>query len=54
MKKQKYRFDRDVDGIKYQFPERSCKWCEKNPCMNCMDSFGVDFAKYGCSQYEEI
>lgn len=54
IKKRKQSFDRDVDGIKYQFPERSCKWCQKYPCMYGMDVFGADFAKYGCIHYIEI
>lgn len=54
MKKKKFRFDRDVDGIKYQFPERSCKWCQRYPCIYGMEVFGADFAKYGCDQYLEI
>ena len=54
MRRIKPSFDRDADGIKYQFPERSCKWCKEFPCMPCMDALGADFAKYGCNRYDEI
>lgn len=54
MKKTKYRFDYDRDGIKYQHPERSCKWCKCYPCMELSEKVDVDFAKYGCEEYEEL
>lgn len=52
-------FDRDKDGLKYQHPERSCAYCKFNPCIEFYDDLGfkalnVDFAKYGCIEYEEI
>ena len=52
-------FDRDSDGLKYQYPERSCLYCQHNPCIEFFNDLGfsalkVDFAKYGCIDYEEL
>lgn len=46
-------WDRDKDGVKYRFPERSCKWCKLNPCLVGFNLLGVDLAKYGCNHFEE-
>jgi len=52
-KVKRYIFDRDANGIKYKHPERSCRWCKFNPCLVGFDLLGVDFAKYGCNNFEE-
>lgn len=52
--KKKDNIFKDTEGIKYKHPERTCKDCEKYPCMKGMDSFKCDFAKYGCREFENI
>ena len=47
----KLKFDRDKNGIKYKFPERSCLECSKYPYFTGIDKCVCDFAKYGCTQY---
>lgn len=42
---------KDINNIKYKFPEKTCKECKKYPCMINMDIFKCDFAKYGCKDY---
>lgn len=42
---------KDKDGVKLQYPDRCCFECKKYPCMNNMESFKCDFAKYGCKDY---
>lgn len=45
---------RDSSGTKYKHPERTCKDCERYPCMKGMDNLVCDFAKYGCRQFKDI
>ena len=40
---------KDPNGVKYKYPERSCKECTKNPCFNGFEKTISDFAKYGCN-----
>lgn len=54
MTSKKISFNRDADGIIYQRPDHSCKWCSKFPCVEGIESFDVDFAKYGCIEYDEV
>ena len=43
---------KDKNGIKLKFPERSCKDCRSYPCMQNMDKFKCDIAKYGCRGFK--
>jgi hypothetical protein len=43
----------DNAGVKYRFPERSCKKCNKYPCNKDIITLDVEFAKYGCIMYEQ-
>ncbi len=49
----KVRFDKDEDGVKYKFSERTCLDCARNPCFRNMDLCPCDFAKYGCINYKQ-
>lgn len=42
---------KDKDGIKFQFPERTCEECAFYPCFEGIKSAKCDFAKYGCKDY---
>lgn len=44
-----YKYDRT--GIKYKFPERTCKVCKNYPCNEDLEELDADFAKYGCQYY---
>lgn len=46
-------FDKDDEGIKYKFPDRSCKKCLNYPCFKGMEVLSSDMAKYGCKHYQE-
>lgn len=43
---------KDRDGIKLKFHERSCKDCLSYPCMQNMNQFKCDIAKYGCRGFK--
>lgn len=38
-------------GIKYQYPDRTCKDCVDYPCIQNQQILKCDFAKYGCKKY---
>lgn len=42
----------DNVGVKYKYPNRSCKNCNNYPCSNDISTLDVDFAKYGCIMYK--
>lgn len=42
---------RDVNGVYYKFPDRTCKDCLKYPCLDSMDKLLCDLAAYGCKHY---
>lgn len=42
---------RDVNGVYYKFPSRTCKDCLKYPCLDGMDKLLCDLAAYGCKHY---
>lgn len=44
---------KDPDGVIYKYPDRTCKDCCKYPCMKNMDIFDSNFAKYGCTKYQD-
>ena len=44
---------KDEEGVKYKYPNRSCKQCRRFPCFEGIEICKSDFAKYGCSQYLE-
>ena len=45
---------KDKNGIKFKFPERSCKKCINYPCIDEKAfELGCDFAKYGCINYND-
>lgn len=46
-------FEYSPDGLKYKFPERTCKECDKYPCFNGIEKRVCDFAKYGCIEYRK-
>lgn len=48
----KVKLDKDENGVKYKFPERTCKGCTKYPCFQNMEICKCDFAKYGCSEFK--
>lgn len=48
----KQSFDKDPNGIKYKFPDRSCMDCIRYPCFKNMNYCNCDFAKYGCINYK--
>lgn len=43
---------KDKDGVKIKYPERSCSQCIRYPCMQNMDEFKCDIAKYGCRDFK--
>ena len=43
---------KDRNGIKLKFPEMSCKDCLSYPCMQNMNQFKCDIAKYGCRGFK--
>lgn|GEM_PF-3358979 len=43
---------KDKNNIIYKYPERTCKNCKKYPCFKGFDFINLDFAKYGCLNYE--
>lgn len=43
----------DDDKVKYKYLDRSCKVCKKYPCIEGMDKLPTDFAKYGCTLFED-
>ena len=51
-KKDLNSFEYSPDGVKYKFPERSCKKCSKYPCFIGIEKRSCDFAKYGCIEFE--
>lgn len=46
-------FYMDEEGIRYKYPERTCKNCLKYPCFRGQETFKSDMAKYGCIHYIE-
>lgn len=46
-------FYKDKEGIRYKFPERSCKLCIKYPCYIGQEKIDCDMAKYGCKNYKD-
>lgn len=46
-------FDKDRDGVKYKYPERTCKDCSRYPCFRGIERSVCDFAKYGCVHYKD-
>lgn len=46
-------FGKDKDGVKYQYPQRTCKDCIKYPCFRGQERMTCDYAKYGCRKYED-
>lgn len=46
-------FGKDRDGVKYQYPERTCIECRKYPCFRGIEKRQCDYAKYGCINYED-
>lgn len=49
----KLSYDKDKDGVKYKFPERSCEDCTKYPCIKGMQKLDCNLAKYGCTDYKQ-
>jgi hypothetical protein len=47
------RIDKDSEGVKYKYLDRSCKQCKRFPCFEGIEICKSDFAKYGCRQYKE-
>lgn len=43
---------KDKNNIIYKYPEKTCKNCKKYPCFKGFDFINLDFAKYGCLNYE--
>lgn len=43
---------RDINGVYYKFPNRTCKDCFKYPCLDGMNKLLCDLATYGCKHYE--
>ena len=43
---------KDSEGIKYKYPNRSCKDCLRYKCFIGIENLSCDFAKYGCRQWE--
>lgn len=46
-------FNKDRDGVKYKYPERTCKDCSRYPCFGGIERSVCDFAKYGCVHYKD-
>lgn len=44
---------KDKNGFHYKHPERSCKRCNKYPCLPNMNILLGDFAAYGCTMFED-
>lgn len=44
---------KDKNGFHYKHPERSCKRCNKYPCLPNMKILLGDFAAYGCTMFED-
>lgn len=49
----KVKYDKDPDGVKYKYPDRSCVECSRYPCFRNMEVCKCDFAKYGCVSYKQ-
>lgn len=49
--KEKIKF-KDINGVKYKYPFRSCKDCLYKPCFDGFEKCVSDFAKYGCKDYK--
>lgn len=47
----KPRVKKDEYGVKYKYPDRTCKECKKYPCFTGITLCRSDFAKYGCIYY---
>ena len=45
------RIDKDSEGVKYKYLDRSCRQCKRCPCFEGIEICKCDFAKYGCRQY---
>ena len=44
--------DKDKWGIKYKYPDRTCKKCIRYPCFSGqVEVCKCDYAKYGCKNY---
>lgn len=48
----KVRIDRDTEGVRYKYLDRSCKQCIRYPCFEGIEVCKSDFAKYGCKDYK--
>lgn len=44
---------KDKFGVKYKYPNRSCKRCIRYPCFDGIDKCRCDFAQYGCIDYND-
>lgn len=53
LKEDTKNFYEDSEGIKFKYPERSCKLCVKYPCFRGIESCFTDMAKYGCHHYDD-
>lgn len=47
------RINKDSEGVKYKYIDRSCQQCKRFPCFEGIEICKSDFAKYGCKQYLE-
>ena len=43
---------KDKNEVKLKHPERSCFQCIRYPCMQNMNEFKCDIAKYGCRYFK--
>lgn len=47
------KVEKDPNGVKYKFPERTCKDCWIYPCFQGIENCVCDMAKYGCRSYKQ-
>jgi hypothetical protein len=45
--------NKDKNGVKLKFPDRTCKECKRYPCFIGIENTLSDFAKYGCIFYSD-
>lgn len=43
---------KDKFGVKFKFPDRSCKDCKNYKCFQEIDKCVCDFGKYGCKNFK--
>ena len=48
----KVRVNRDAEGVRYKYLDRSCNKCIRYPCFEGIEICKSDFAKYGCKNYK--